>query len=85
MRRGYLTDFHGSAGTALVLTSETIGSVADTLTTNMDGYEDEGKGAYLWTDSRFVYTITLSCLFLLFVRRSFFKPNTDISTRHLSD
>ena len=63
MRRGYLTDFHGSAGTALVLTSETIGSVADTLTTNMDGYEDEGKGAYLWTDSRFVSVcLQLHCL-----------------------
>ena len=39
MRRGYLTDFHGSAGTALV-------------TTGKSGNGKNGK-AYLWTDSRY--------------------------------
>jgi Xaa-Pro aminopeptidase len=45
MRRGYLTDFHGSAGTALVL-SDQAASVAK----DIDGGDE--RGAYLWTDSR---------------------------------
>lgn len=43
MRRGYLTDFHGSAGTALVLAHESV-----------QGGSDEKRGAFLWTDSRLV-------------------------------
>lgn len=57
MRRGYLTDFHGSAGTALVLTDD-----AACVVKNDDG--DDGKGAYLWTDSRLVHE---NLLFLLLV------------------
>ena len=45
MRRGFLTDFHGSAGTALVLTEE-----AASVARDIDGGDE--KGAYLWTDSR---------------------------------
>lgn len=57
MRRGYLTDFHGSAGTALVTTAIT----ETTTTTTVEGEDrrggagetaDEGA-AYLWTDSRY--------------------------------
>ena len=43
MRRGYLTDFHGSAGTALVTASSS---------SEEEEGEDKGK-AYLWTDSRY--------------------------------
>jgi hypothetical protein len=47
MRRGYLTDFHGSAGTALVL--------AENVKEPVEGEADDGeRGAYLWTDSRLV-------------------------------
>ena len=53
MRRGYLTDFHGSAGTALVLT-DSVGSRATEKTEDVD--MEAGKGAYLWTDSRSVCT-----------------------------
>ncbi len=56
MRRGYLTDFHGSAGTALVTTAMTT-----TTTTTVEGEDGGGGGgetkdegaAYLWTDSRY--------------------------------
>jgi Xaa-Pro aminopeptidase len=52
MRRGYMTDFHGSAGTALVTTAAAV--------VNNDKEEDasevareRGGDAYLWTDSRY--------------------------------
>ena len=68
MRRGYMTDFHGSAGTALVTTTtssnnnnnnkedesnKTGGEQSDEI---MSGDDDGGGGsgsAYLWTDSRY--------------------------------
>jgi Xaa-Pro aminopeptidase len=51
MRRGYLTNFHGSAGTALVLSNPiTIDSTKGS----------ESGGAYLWTDSRYFNEATLS-------------------------
>lgn len=48
MRRGYLTDFHGSAGTALVL-ADRAGDIAK----DVEGGDGE-RSAYLWTDSRLV-------------------------------
>ncbi|KAL7483195.1 hypothetical protein ACHAW6_008849 [Cyclotella cf. meneghiniana] len=50
MRRGFLTDFHGSAGTALVLT-DSHGTRPAEKTEDVD--LETGKGAYLWTDSRY--------------------------------
>ena len=47
MRRGYLTDFHGSAGTALVTTD------SDKTDDEEGGGDGGGGGAYLWTDSRY--------------------------------
>lgn len=46
MRRGYLTNFHGSAGTALVMLSNPT-----TTTNNIIG--GAAAAAYLWTDSRY--------------------------------